>query len=434
MILAVSGPPSTVRVVDAATTRINVTDPPYNCVADAQIDNLAAATDCTAGLNAAFADGAESGVEVYIPPGEIVATDGFGNPIYGGYKITGALLAQGSVVKIQGSGAAGRIMPNTGSVQAYDWLTVKGPGSSAGYGGYVRNLWLEAYSVHTHGNTNATAKVGVVLDQRIRMELTDVCVHNAAIGFEMLVNCYGSIFTNCSTSSYGGRVGVNVTSGAGNDVKFYDCWLAGDEAAVYISGNNSGFAFRDGQLTAGQNYNSAQDDMGVVVIGKDYRAGTTGGDVTNCTIEGMDVEAFQYVWFLRTYGQVQLTVRDSLLIVMANPAIGVWKGTSTNSSRVRWENIKTVGAFSNATAFDFAGTLGTFAAIDETGTINDGTFNGVTPADYAQRSFLVQSQQLRGRAFLGGGVELLGKLLLRHNESTDAFEKSVNWGSSWAAV
>jgi hypothetical protein len=409
---------------------IDPTKAPYNCVPDAVIEDLASATDCYAGLQQALADGAAQGRPVVLPAGPVVGVDGSGAEIHAGYKCSAGLLAHGTDVRIEGAGRAGRLMFTTGQVQEFTWLTIKGPAESAGVGGYARNLELEAYTVHARGATPATAKIGVALHERLLFDLDGVAVNGAAVGFELEENCYGTIFRRCSTSSFMGQVGVNLNGGAGNDVKFYDCWFAGDFAAVCISANSSGFGFYGGQLVAGHD-NAAPSDDAAIVVGLDYRTGATpGGDVTNCTFDGIDFEDIPYAWVIRSYCNLALTISNSLVLSHADhPMVGIWKDSAPGvGGSIQWSNNTVRGTFSNDRPWEFD--PGTFSNTVETGTINAGIYDGSAPAEEDSRSMMFHSRHEHGTAFLGGGEILLNGVLLSYRGDLGQVQVSTDWAAT----
>lgn len=364
-------------------------------------------------------------------------------PLYvpaGTYRTTKSLKAVASNFAIFGAGSRlSKIVPDT---SAFDALVI-GPGaigSGDAPSGYCRDLGFAGGNaeVAKAGAASVTGTAALKLDGMRMFEVANVCVETGAfdIGFDLYNNSHGNTFTNCSTGFNSCRVGLNIRNGGpegtGSDCTFYNCWWFGEVAGVHIGPEGGGYHFHGGQITSSWASGANTDLRGSVIAGKDYLTGTTGRAAT-CNFDGIDFEAQQRCWIVRTFAEVSLSFRDCQFNGSgANRTIGIFKGTTWQNGRLSLQNNRITGSYTNGKA-----TLivieGFFSGMSffETGTSGGGFVAAAEAPNADDEPLLVMAKFSNALALLPGSI-MLGQLLLRNNAGV--LEKSTNWGGAWSAV
>lgn len=384
---------------------INVKYPPYNAKGDGIADD-------TSSLNNAFADGIAQGRPVYLPAGT--------------YKTTAQLTANGTNVMIFGAGG-NKTMIKPSSNTAYDCLVIgDGIGSGSRPSGFLRDIAIDGTVARPVGSYRAAVKLNAIR----QLEVRNIFVDNFEIGFDLINNCYGSYFMGCRTWS-GVTLGLNLRTGpqSGNDLQFYNNWFYGNYAAIQVANDCGGFQFWGGQLSAGWNLASPDDTKGVVILGKDYITGTTGG-VSHFMLDGFDVEGFQYNWFIRAYDEVQISLRGLGLQPnnSSRYAIGFLKADNAKSSNILIQDLAIKGNWTATNLISLANSSSSMS-IQELNTSINAQINGVQTNG---SSICTLSQLTTGISLsrLSGNSRLqLGNTIVQDNAGT--LQYSTDWGSTW---
>lgn len=276
--------------------------------------------------------------------------------------VNSRIVVAGDNIRIAGSGGSLHAIGTqlqwiTGS--ASYGLRLQSESGASGNGscpsGYCRNLTLLKQSALAQDGS-----IGLQLLGLRQFHVDQVTPDGFEIGFDLISNCFGAQFSNCRTwqnpSCY---VGVNIRTGteSGNDISFYNCWLAGLNAAVHIAGGSTNFHFKGGQLTAGQGQTADQDALGVIIFGKDYLTGSTAA-MGILDLDGVDFENCKRMWLLRGYQRVQLQVRNCAFLANesgSQPCLGLYKCEGLNDAKVDFDNCTIRGVYSTAAMFSEAG-------------------------------------------------------------------------------
>lgn len=218
----------------------------YRAVAGGQVD-------CTDAINNAFTDGARLGLEVRIPEGT--------------FKISAPLVWNDPYPRISGVPGLTIIQPDA---QDYDWLEVgNNSGATNGPQGYVRDLQLQNTSL-PQAPLGTTA--GFRLNGTRFVTVENVWVRRAPVGFDAINNNFGSSFRNCRTLFGENRIGFRLRGqdggvfGSGNDIPFYNCWLHGRDAGVWMEPFGGGYHLYGGQVSAGSGASGFDDLRGNVIM------------------------------------------------------------------------------------------------------------------------------------------------------------------------
>jgi hypothetical protein len=375
--------------------------------------------DSTGAINAAIAHCVDKGVELYIPAGTFRTT----GPIGTFERVNPA----GKSIRIRGAGDKTIIKPDSNT--DYDAIQL-GANSQFQYSGYLKDIVIEGPTPYG-GNGRAAVK----LDEMRQFRLENLTVRKYEIGYDLINNCFGTYFDNCRTHS-DVHLALNLRTGpqSGNDINFNNCWFNGRIGSMYISGGSGGFQFRGGQMAGGQSLTAPDDSAGVVVLGKDYLTGEV-GPVGNVSFEGVDFEGFKNMHAFRTYGEVELNVKNCGMqpLDSAKPALSFLKGTGVGSSSITLEKFKIRGYWSEPKLINISGEYDG-CSIQE---YNMKYKCNIAGSNKDGASLLVQSKCDRGQALYrwqGFNILVLGKTMIRTHWSTGALEKSSDWGITWTAL
>lgn len=382
--------------------------------------------DDTAKLQAAIDEHILRGVELKIPAGT--------------YRTTATLTAVGNNVMISGAGGnRTKIKPDA---YTYDAMVI-GPGVS-GSGqypsGYIMDIDFQGATSWITGTTAA-----LKLDGMRQFDVIRVNTERMPIGFDLINNCYGSGFYNCRSNLGGIMFNLRTGPQSGSDLTFDNCWGRGKDGSIWVAPDGGGYHFKNGQYTGGNNQGADNDNIGVVVLGKDYITGTT-GSVGNVNFDGIDFEGSMYIHQFRCYGQFILELSNNsflstALTTTAEKPLGIIKATNALQSRITMINNTVAGNWKAVKAIDIAG-QGSTLNIFETGTaMVNGTVNfnnSVTPTpNDTAKSLLEQSQNTMGTSiFRAGSLNkiLLGGMMIRPNIAGQNMEVSFDWGATWFTV
>lgn len=387
-------------------------------------------TDDTAALQAALDKSAELRIPLFIPAGN--------------YKISAGLVANSDKFSTSGDrnimiyGAGGtstRIIPTSSTT--FDVLTIQNAssgvvGSGIAPSGYIRDIFIEGPTSNPTGY-----KRGLLLKGMRQFEVHNVTVKKMPIGFDMIDNCYGTVYYNCRTQLV--SVGMNLRHGSisGSDMNFYNCWFAGNIAAVHISPDGGGWHFFGGQLGGGNARTVDDDDAGAIIIGKDYEAGNI-GTVGNIIFDGIDFEGIRYMHTFRSFGPTTMTVRNSSFLQTdtstagkAAATISVLKATGSGQSKFIFTNNGMKGFWKGAKAIDIVGQGSLIEVYEEATMYSSGTtINNVA---WTSKPLMVQSKCNLGQAkwresFVS--MHLFGGTIFREI-NTGKIEQSRDWGVTW---
>lgn len=342
------------------------------------------------------------------------------------FPVNRRIVVNGDVHQINGAGGSlhscgTRIQWVSGSASYGLQLTslAGASGNGSAPSGFCRNLTLLKEDALAQDGS-----IGLQL-QGLRQFLVDqVTPDGFEIGFDLIDNCFGTYFTNCRTwQNPSAFVGVNIRTGtqSGNDLYFLNCWLAGKNAAMHISGGTNGIHVKGGQLTAGQGYTSDQDGLGVIVFGKDYLTAATAA-MGILDLDGVDFENCKRMWHLRGYQRVQLNVKNCAFLANesgSQPALGLYKFEGLNDAKVKFENNTIRGVYSTAAMFSEAGANSGFGITEENWlsttptTVNGGTLGAgwfLSSRAYAGsgRGFALEHAGSRAQMRLNGALWLVG--------------------------
>lgn len=312
----------------------------------------------------AVASAIENGLNAAADEGRTAMFHTKEHPVSSGslFRVNRQIVVAGDVMQVQGMGGSlhaigTRLQWVTGS--ASSGLVMQSAAGASGNGsapsGFLRNVTLLKESALAQDGT-----IGLVLNGLRQFQVDSVLADGFEIGFDLTNNSFGAEFRNCRVwQNPSAFVGVNIRTGtqSGNDLNFYNCWFAGKNAAVHVSGGTNGIHFKGGQLTAGQGYTSDQDGLGVIVFGKDYLTGAT----ASCGIldfDGVDFENCKRMWHIRGYERVQLQMRNCAFLANesgSQPALGLYKFEGLNDSKVDFDNCTIRGVYSQAAMYSEAG-------------------------------------------------------------------------------
>ncbi|MBU7320058.1 glycosyl hydrolase family 28-related protein [Paenibacillus oleatilyticus] len=372
--------------------------------------------DSTNALNAAFAAAIRKKLPCYVPPGT--------------YQTSGPLVAKGSNVMIYGAGGTNTVIKTLST--DYDCILI-GPGANMNnqsLGGFLRDIYFLGPVKQPQGVT-----AGVKLNGIRQFEVRNVQSDGFPIAFDLINNCFGSVFFNLRAQYNWNTVALNLRSGfqSGNDLQFYNCWLGGTKAAVHISPASGGFHFWGGQLSAGFGLNAPDDNLGIVVIGKDLVTGAIGG-TANIIFDGIDFEGYKHVWALRAFDKTNMAVRGcSFLANSGTDALGILKQQRAQSSQFTFEN-NTVRGPHSGPPIVIEGEYSAFS-IYELGTeMNRASFLNYPSLDTGLTMLEVSQIKLGtgiGRSNYASKI-VLGNVLLR--SLNNQLQISTDWGKTWKVV
>lgn len=391
-------------------------------------------TDCTQAINDCFQTAIDTGMEAYGPAGE--------------YKIMDSLVWNDPFPRISGAGSKTVVRPHA---RTYDWLIV-GPGQSpqaaSGPAGWVRDFRLDDGTT-TLAPPGTTA--GFKLNGARFVEIRNVDVRHAPIGFDLINNNFGSSFYNCRTLSDTCRVGIVLRGaggthgfGAGNDISFFNCWFGGREAAVWIEPLSAAYHFFGGQLSL---VNPINDDLrGNVVLNTRFDSGIAEMGGSYASFNGVSFEPTQNAWTFRPRaGGFTVHCRDCSFIGDTTGAggIGVMKVAGTpqhplgHNDHVSFYDCSMKGVWTSPVPLvlntNVAGSIN--PGYYEYGSFTAGplTIAGTT-TDLGDKGMLMLSQQhIRAHAAVGA-FWLHAAVRFRRPGATPELQCSFDHGVTWNTI
>lgn len=197
---------------------------------------------------------------------------------------------------------------------------------------------------------------GLILDGLRGFDVNRVDVKNTDIAYDFINNCFGARLSNCWAGKFGGvNVGINLREGtqSGNDITFNDCWISGETAAIHVSGGNTNFRFRGGQLACQPA--SSDDSKGVVIFNKDYATQAVGAGCGILHFQDVDFENISNCWAFRGFGtgaggqMGPIRVQSCTIFakVPSDPGIGFAKFEGAGSWNMLLEGNVFSGTFTN---------------------------------------------------------------------------------------
>jgi hypothetical protein len=283
---------------------------------DAAYYGVREGVDNTQALQLALAATGEIGVELVLPPHDMIITE----PLR--YYYSNALL--------RGHGRYSRIIAKGGG---YTALTV-GPGEGNNGIGNERGGYLKHFVIDAGPTAPNDMTAGLKLDNIRFLRVEGIQVEGFHFGFDLVNNCFGTSFHDIRTIFGGCRVGMIQRGqkdgkwGSGSDIPVFNGWMAGTEAAYWINPGGGGYNFFGGQMGMGYGLTENRDDLGCIVIGKDYETGQIGGSGI-VSIRGMDFEGWKRAFAIRGYGRCQVSVSNVSFLATDREqrALGVLKVT-----------------------------------------------------------------------------------------------------------
>lgn len=291
-------------------------------------------TDDTAALTAGCKAATAAGKIFYLP----------GNS----FKVTGTVTCNpsgsaGNVIRIQGVPYVTQLVSTSATA---DILHL---GNNHSCGGLTCG---SIKGVNLVGPTSTPAQNGqraLVLDDLTQFVVDTVNVSNTDIGFDMIDNCYGSVYFNVRGGFFGNNnVGLYMRTGSqsGNQIFVNDSWISGKLAAVYMSAGADGLYVTRGQFSM---INTTSATQAVFMIGIDYLTSAIGG-VGTVSIDKVDTEG-PGGWWIHSYGTVNLTLdKGDFLANGSNPTEGILKAENAATSRFELDNVEWGGSAGYAAA------------------------------------------------------------------------------------
>jgi hypothetical protein len=266
------------------------------------------ASDSTTALNALISSAITNGQEIVLPPGTFNISA----------KLTAALTSSNPNFRLRGAGAGKTIINATATgFPAFDI------GFGIGSPLVANTGWLKDLSVigpFVPGTTTQNYIGGVQLDGAIQFHVENVQVNGFDVGYDLINNCYGSHFTNIRAGFAGTcNVAVRLRTGqqSGSDISFYNPWLNGVLASVYVENDASdasaGFNFYGGQYSSGTiGATSDSPNLGCVTIGKNYQTGVVNaGEPRQVVFNSGDFEAVSRMWNFKLFAHSSLVVNGT---------------------------------------------------------------------------------------------------------------------------
>lgn len=382
------------------------------------------ANDTTAlqnAINAAIA----ADKPLYLPPGR--------------FRTTAGLVAETPNFGIFGAGP--RLSVIVPDASGYDALTIGpgGEGSGNGPSGFARDFGLEggnaewdAPGIEPDTGTAAFKLLGMRQFQVMNIDIASDSSFD--IGFDLTGNSHACTFYNCRTGLNGCRVGVNIRDGGGggtgSDVTFFNSWLFGEVAAVFIGNDGGGYHFYGGQFTSSWQAASPEDGRGSLILGRQYLEPAAKGRAATCTFDGIDFEGQQRCWIIRAYDEISITVKDCQLNGSGeNASIGVIKSSAFENGRLQLINNRITGDFTKK-AEELMLLEGGFSGrqVFEVSASGQCIANSVE-VNLDDAPLSVFSKQEWGFSFGPEAMSLNG-MLLRYGP-LGTLDLSKDWGTSW---
>jgi hypothetical protein len=274
-----------------------------------------------------------------------------------------------------------------------------------------------------------------------QFKVNNVTVNRMPISFDAINNCYGSAWDNCRSNLGGLPFYIRTGAQSGSDLQFTNIWARGKDGAVWVAAGAGGINFKFGQLTGGDSQGADRDDIGAVVLGKDYITGTI-GSVDTVSFNNVDFEGMKYIHAIRAFGQSLLDVNtckflSTNLATTEEKPLSIIKITTGNQTRLNLINNTVSGVWKSAKAIDIGGQGSVLNLFEANTSMINGTvtFNGQQNPD--KTPLMEQSKIPMGAAFYRGdnvNKFLLGGMLIRPNLALSRMEISYDWGVTWYAA
>jgi hypothetical protein len=297
----------------------------------------------------------------------------------GTFKMADTLTFTGSnAIAVEGSGARRSIINLTAANKSVVRVALNA--GSAQPTGHIKNITAKGPTANA-----VTGQAAWLLDatQGFMLERTDAI--NMDMGYDMINNCYNATLMAVSASRFFScNVGINLRVGSqnGSDHTIIAPLLFTKLAAFHVAGSGGGYHVFGGQAGCGGD-GTDNDNLGVVILGKDYTSGTVGGG-GNFQWIGVSFEGFQRMWGVRYFADVssEFEVDFNASATGANAALGLVKMTGAGNPIHSYRNCSIANGSTFKTALfntDFAGNAN--QAVEE-GAWRSGahTVNGVAKA------------------------------------------------------
>ncbi len=394
-----------------SAARANLGIGTINAVLDHGLSTTKTGAQNKTALTAAIAAATADNRELFVPTGV--------------YPLDPGVVWDAPIVRFRGAGSKSTV---------FAFTSVADHGFIFGQAAYVNDLgsqgWVTGFGVK--GPTDVPPatpnyKVGITLRDLKFTRVTDLYARSFDIGYTLIGNCYGTSFTDVHARYSKCNVGLNLLSHDenGNDVPFYNCWLSGTKAAVNASGNLSGgFSFFGGQMAGGETLTAADDDAGVVRLGKAYDGTGTTSEIGRMYFYGTLFENPTYVWQVRAFTPFAgLDFNEVTFNAYATGALGLLKQSAGYHDRVTFKNVRVEGTYAALLSVVQGG--GGDPTWIEQGTIGRPTVAG-TVVDLYKRGMFDRAGLTRGVAIQGGTKSAIYLDGLRLRANGGALERSTD--------
>lgn len=370
---------------------------------DAEFYGVREGVDSTEALQTALNETASKGIELNLPPFDVLVS----KPLTCAYDH----------VMIKGRGRRSKIKTtDTG----FDVLTI-GTGALPNLQGNHRGGYVKHFTIEGSVKSPKDMSVGLKLENIRFVRVEGIESNGFNFGFDLNRNCFGTSYHDIRTHFGDNCFAIRLRGlqdgvwGSGSDIPFFNAWLGGSEGAVWVDPGGGGYSFTGGQLSMGYDLKEDRDDLGCIVMGKNYETGEIGGSGL-VSISAMDVEGWKRAYAVRGYGRCHFeSSRVSYIATdKVNQALGILKVTDGENGVFGFEYAAPKGTYSKADLIDISANGSAFT-YHEHGTLPDYNLYaagvqvkaGVMMAQQSRISQAVYSGRQGGKPFIGmGGTQI----------------------------
>ena len=365
-----------------------------NAVADYGLSTSGTASANKTALTNAFSAAISGGKGVFLPAGT--------------YNLASGLQWASDVVRLRGAGRS-TVLNFTDHTNSL--LTIgdnSGSDSDIGSDG-----WLEHFNIVGPNPAPSTAdyNAALLMNHVRHARVSYIYVGGMDVGVDLINNCYGIAFDHLMAPYSTTNVAIRLRHGtqSGDDIVFWYPWVGGKVAAVWMESQSadgtSGYRFIGGQLSSSGN--GTNDTItGVVMAGGSYDGSTSGGAVTNVSLEGVLFEGVGQKNMFRWNGEGGLTCRSCRFdggSPQANGALGLLNASSLDHTTFRFEDCYFENNFSNASPIVMTGPTGN-TQLHEIGSSGLPIVNGVSTSLFGTSFAEVSNYSTNTLVIRGGAV------------------------------
>jgi hypothetical protein len=229
------------------------------------------------------------------------------------------------------------------------------PNDSAHGGGQRPHVLHPPEIVNGTPSTTGTTP-GLLLRAMPQCRVVDAMGSGWPVAFDMIGNCYGTVWDNpharASVNKVGLRVrGVNLAAtdaGAGNDITIRNPWLGGRDAGIWVDPRASAIHVQQGQVNAGEGLASAADTAGAICWGRNLDDASDEQACGQIDLDGVSFEGTQFAWCLRGFAFAHVSAHKTIprSDIAGKPIIGVVKAPQSGTFDFRKTEI--YGPFTSA--------------------------------------------------------------------------------------